>query len=82
MRIRLIGTEIDLVSANSFENNRLIRIYNDSGGAATITRRDDANNIIGACTLATDEVAVFDKDNSDTLESTANVTAVAIGYTP
>jgi phosphoribosylaminoimidazole (AIR) synthetase len=81
MIIKLIGQEISLTAANTINDARAVRIFNSGAGLALITRRDDANTIIGTCTLAANSVHILEKHAYDTFSSNVTVLAASIAFT-
>lgn len=76
--VKVIGTEIALSTANTISNASLVRIFNNTAGAALITRANGGT--IGTVTLAAGEVIYFQKNFSDTIASNTAVRAVSVSY--
>jgi hypothetical protein len=80
MNTKLISEEISLDDPETVSGYRRVRIYNDTGSDVLITRRDDANTVIGSATMPGGSVAIFEKASTDTLEASATVLATPIAY--
>lgn len=81
MNIKVLSEEISLNSADTVSSASLVRIYNNTGSAVLVTRRDDANTVIGSLTLPGNEVTVLEKLPTDTFEASANVLASSVAFT-
>lgn len=82
MIIKLKSEEVTLSSTpTTIDDARVVRVYNDSGSDVLVTRRDDANTVLGSCTLASGSIQFVEKVDDDTLESSANVKATSVAYT-
>lgn len=82
MIIKVITEEATLTSTpDSVSDARVVRVYNDSGSDALITRRDSANTVLGSCTLANGSIQFMEKAWEDTLESSANVKVTSVAFT-
>jgi hypothetical protein len=81
MNIKVLAEEISLNDPDTVSDSRLVRVYNDTGSDVVITRRDDANTVIGSATMPGNSVDVFEKGSTDTLEASAVVLATPIAYT-
>lgn len=81
MNLKVLAAEISLDDPETVSDSRLVRVYNDTGSDVLITRRDDANTVIGSATIQGNSVAVFEKASADTLEASAAVLATPIAYT-
>lgn len=76
--VKIVGSEIALTTANTVGSAVAVRILNNSGGAALITRANSGT--IGTVTLASNEVIYLQKASADTLASNVAVRAVAIAF--
>lgn len=82
MIIKVITEETTLTSTpDSVSDARVVRVYNDSGSDALITRRDSANTVLGSCTLANGSIQFMEKEWEDTLESSATVKVTSVAFT-
>lgn len=82
MLIKVITEESTLTSTpDSVSEARVVRVYNDSGSDVLVTRRDDANTVLGSCTLANGSIQFMEKAWEDTLESSANVKVTSVAFT-
>ena len=82
MIIKVLSEEAVLSStADTISDARVVRVYNDSGSDALVTRRDSANTVLGSCTLANGSIQFIEKFGDETLESSANVKATSVAYT-
>jgi hypothetical protein len=83
MNIKLISEEIELTSPDTVSSASLVRVYNSNavGTDVLVTRRDDANTVIGSTTMPGGSIAVFQKLPTDTLEANTQVLATSIAYT-
>ena len=81
MNIKVLSEEISLNTADTILSASRVRIYNNTGSDVLITRRDDANTAIGSLTLEGKEIAILEKNPTDTLEASAAVLASSIAYT-
>jgi hypothetical protein len=82
MIIKVLSEEAVLSSTpDTVEDSRVVRVYNDSGSDALVTRRDSSNTVLGSCTLANGSIQFMEKQGDDTLESSANVKATSVAYT-
>lgn len=81
MNIKVLSEEISLNTADTILSASRVRIYNNTGSDVLITRRDDANTVVGSLTLEGKEIAILEKNPTDTLEASAAVLASSIAYT-
>jgi hypothetical protein len=99
MNLRLIGEETTLVPESNTDlyanttfiepylvgNARAVRIFNDSGGTAVISRYDTTQSntsaVVGTITMANNEVLIFDKNTTDALIPDANVKVTSVAFT-
>jgi hypothetical protein len=80
MIIKVLSSEIALTNPSTVGLATTVRILN-TGSAATITRKNSAETIIGTVTIAAGEIVYLEKDSSDTLEGGVSFKAVKIAYT-
>lgn len=81
--VKLLSSQITLgTSANTVSLARAVRVYNDNGTTALITRKDSGGNTIGTVSMATKDNLILDKASTDTLESNSasGVVAVSIAF--
>lgn len=82
MIIKVLTEEATLDSTpDTISDARVVRVYNDSGSDALVTRRDSANTVLGSCTLANGSIQFLEKASDDTLEAAANVKVTSVAYT-
>ncbi len=80
MNIKLLSEEIELTSPDTVSSASRVRIY-AVGTDVLVTRRDDANTVIGSTTMPGGSVEIFQKLPTDTLEANTQVLATSIAYT-
>lgn len=82
MIIKVLSEETTLdTTPDTIGDARVVRVYNDSGSDALVTRRNAANTVLGSCTLANGSIQFMEKVFDDTLESSANVKVASVAYT-
>lgn len=77
--VKIVTSEIALTTANTVSSASAVRILNNSGGLALITRTQNGN-VVGTITLASGEVIYLHKTTTDTLTSNVAVRAVAVAF--
>lgn len=77
--VKLISSEIALSTANTVSNASVVRVFNNTGGQALITRASEGA-AVGTITLASGEVIYLQKASTETLASNAAVRAVSVAY--
>lgn len=77
--IKIITSEIALTTANTVSSASVVRVYNNSGGAALLTRAANGSTV-GTCTLANGSTEYFLKLPTDTLASNVAVRACAVAF--
>jgi len=78
--IRLLGSEASVSSANSFNGNKLIRIYNqnDADVLVTVTNADLA--VVGTVTVKTKETIYINKAGTDTITAATACKMVPVAF--
>jgi hypothetical protein len=77
--IKIITSEIALTTANTVSLASVVRIHNNSGGAALLTRANTGGTV-GTCTVANGTTEYFLKLPTDTLASNVAVRACAVAF--
>jgi len=77
--IKLIGSEIALSTANTVSLASLVRVFNNTAGAAVITRANTTATI-GTCTLGAGSIEYYVKVSTDTIASNVAVRATSIAF--
>lgn len=78
--IKLISSEVALSTANTVGSASVVRVLNNTAGAALITIANTGGTI-GTCTLPAGALEYFIKQPTDTIASNAAVRAVSVAYT-
>lgn len=81
--IKLVGTETSLLAATVFSNAKLIRVFNNTAGAVTISRLQsvaDGGAVIGTCQMPAGSTEVFEKNPLEQISAGSAVLATAVGY--
>ena len=81
MLVKILSTEASLTTADNISSAVVVRILNDSGNPALITRADDEANTIGTITCPNGAIMFIEKASTDTLASDQSVKATSIAYT-
>lgn len=79
MIVKLLGSETDLTSAINVGLATVVRV-NNTGAAATLTRKDSTGALIADVTIAADEIIYLEKEASDTLEGGSDFLVVKVSY--
>lgn len=80
MKVKMVGENFSLSTATTAENASVVRIYNDAGGDALITRKAAGGATLGSCVLPDGAISFFEKEQSDTIEANTAVSASAVAY--
>lgn len=78
--VKVLSTEIALTTANTVSAASVVRVLNNNGGAALITRTDSNATVIGTLTVNANEVIYLQKSPSDTFTSNVSVRATSISF--
>lgn len=74
--MKILGTETACnTTPQAYNNQRSIRLVNNTAGNVLITRKDAANNTLGTFTMIANTVVVTVKGSSDTLQSNTAILA-------
>jgi hypothetical protein len=79
MIVKLLSSEGDLTSASTVGLATVVRV-NNTGAAATLTRKDSTGALIGDVTIAANEIIYLEKEASDTLEGGSDFLVVKVAY--
>ena len=59
---------------------QLVRVFNDTAAAVLLTVKDANSNTVGTVTCKAGEIIFVRKKSAETLEASAGVKTVAVGY--
>lgn len=79
-RVKLIGSELALTTANTVGKAVVVRVYNGNAGAALITQANTGGTI-GTVTIGAAQHEFIVKRPDDTLASNVAVQAVSVALT-
>ena len=77
--VKILSSEIALSTANTVSSASVVRVYNNTAGAALITRANGGTTV-GTITVGAGEVVYLQKTSSDTFASNAAVRAVSVSF--
>lgn len=58
----------------------LVRVFNDTAGAVLLTVKSDEDTTVGSVTCKSGEVIFIRKKSAETLQASAGVKTVAVGF--
>lgn len=79
MKIRVLGSEGTLASANAVGNAKLVRVYN-SGASDLVLTHKTGSTVIGTMTVPSKAIELVKKLPAETLEGGAALKAVNVAY--
>lgn len=77
--VKPVSSEIALSTANTVSNAAVVRVFNNTGGPALITRASEGTTV-GTITIASGEVIYLQKASTETLASNVTVRAVSVAF--
>jgi hypothetical protein len=79
MKIKLMGSESNLTSANAVSNASLVRVYNGGASDLLMTHKT-GSTVLGTMTVKTKTVEYIRKLPAETLEGGAALLVVSVGH--
>lgn len=78
-KVKLLGTEISLTTANNVNNATLVRLVNTNASAVLVTLQDGGTTM-GTVTLAPNQAIFLIKQPAWTLSAPTALRAVSVAY--
>ena len=78
--IRLLAAEAAVSAANSFNGNKLIRIYNQNVSDVLITITNASAVVVGTVTVRTGETIYINKAGTDTVTAATACRMVPVAF--